>query len=203
MINILKNIKQYLYMTVGTFTAATGINFMAHHSLAFGGVSGLSIVLESLTGVPLSTLNLLINIPLFILGARFIGKTFLVRSLFSTATLSLFLKLTTFARFFETDLIVSAIFGGILLGCGVGIVAKAGGSTGGTDMLALVLNKYTKVALGTYIFCIDGAIIILGAAIFGLNKALYSILVVFCISHTVNETIKRISDIEQKLVLVI
>lgn len=186
-------------MTIGTLIAAIGINFMAHHNLAFGGVSGLAIVVEFLTGAPLSMLNLLINIPLFILGVRFIGRTFLVRSLFATALLSVFLDATAVVRNCQADLIVSAVFGGILLGIGVGIVAKAGGSTGGTDMLALVIHKHTGIALGACIFAIDSSIIVLGAAVFGLNKALYAILVVFCISRAVNETIHRFDEIDKKL----
>lgn len=191
--------KNYLYMTTGTLFAAIGINFMAQHHLAFGGVSGLSIVIEFLTGAPLSVLNLLINIPLFFLGIRFIGKKFLIRSLYSTAMTSLFLDITSIVRSCKIDLTVSAIFGGILLGIGVGIVAKAGGSTGGTDMLALVLHKITNVRLSTYIFCIDSGIILLGTAIFGLNKALYSILVVMCISRSVNKVMKHFDEIDKKL----
>lgn len=194
-------LKSYLYMIVGTLIAAIGINFMAHHNLAFGGVSGLGIVIEFLTRIPLSILNLVINVPLFLLGVRYIGKEFFIRSIFSTIMLSVFLNITSAVRLLQIDLIMSATFGGILLGIGVGIVAKSGGSTGGTDMLALVLHKHTKYALGTYIFCIDGSIILLGAAIFGFNKALYSILVVFFISRSVNETMNRFDDFEQKLLI--
>lgn len=191
--------KKYLYMTAGTLLAAVGINLMACKSLAFGGVSGLAIVIEFMTGVPISVLNLIINIPLFILGMRYIGKRFLIRSLFSTVALSVFLDLTAGIQSCQLDLIISTIFGGILLGIGVGIIAKSGGSTGGTDMLALIFHHHTDKPLGNYMFLIDGLIIIAGGFTFGLNKALYSILVVFFISRAVNETMKRYDEVSQKV----
>lgn len=189
-----RTMNNYLYLTVGTLVSALGINTIAAKNLAFGGVSGLSIVIEFLTDLPLSTLNILINIPLFIIGTRFIGKIFLIRSIYSTVMLSLFLNMTAIIRSCNIDLIVASIFGGIILGIGVAIVAKAGGSTGGTDMLALVLHNSTSKQLGTYIWLIDGSIILLGVAIFGINKALYAIIVVFFIGQSVNKTMKYFNN---------
>lgn len=199
--NNYQTLKSYLSMMIGTLVAAIGINLMACKNLAFGGVSGLAIVLEFMTGIPISALNLIINIPLFLLGMKCIGKRFLVRSVFSTAMLSVFLDLSAMARDFQVDLILSAIFGGILLGFGVAIIAKSGGSTGGTDMLAIILHDKTKKPLGNYMLLIDGSIIVLGGITFGLNKAMYSLLVVFFISRSVNETMKHYDEVIQKISL--
>ena len=114
--------------------------------------------------------------------------TLSLRSIFSTSMLSVFLWCTSFVRFFHTDLIITSVFGGILLGIGVGIVIKAGGSTGGTDMLALVLHEKLHLPVGPCMFITDSLIILLGAFVFGINKALYAILVVFFISRSVTET---------------
>lgn len=201
MYNYLKKERQnYCYLTVGTFIVALAINmFLASHQLVFGGVSGLGIVIESLTGVEISIINVLLNTPLFIFGAKYIGKNFLVKSIFSTAMLSVFLSFTSPLRFSSTDLIVSAIFGGVLLGIGVAIVVKSGGSTGGTDMLALILSKCFKLPLAFFMFSIDTLIILSGVILFGINNALYAIIVVFCISKTVDEATIKIDTIKDKI----
>lgn len=131
--------KDYIFMTVGVGLVAIAINtFFASHNLVFGGVSGLAIVLEYMFGLSISSINIILNVPLFLLGARHIGKNFLIRSIYSTIMLSVFLDLTSRLQYLQTDLIVSAIFGGVILGIGVGLVVISGGSTGGSDMLALV-----------------------------------------------------------------
>lgn len=186
--NYSKLAQSYLFLLAGTFIASIGINLIAIHNLTFGGVSGLAIVIEYFTGIPLSIMNMVINIPLFLLGMRLVGGKFLLRSIFSTSMLSVFLWCTSFVRFFHTDLIITSVFGGILLGIGVGIVIKAGGSTGGTDMLALVLHEKLHLPVGPCMFITDSLIILLGAFTFGINKALYAILVVFFISRSVTET---------------
>lgn len=192
--------KDYFYMTLGTLLAAAAINtFFASHNLVFGGVSGLAIVIEYLFGLRLSTINLLLNIPLFLFGAKLIGRQFLIRSIYATTLLSVFLQMTDFLRTIQTDLIVSAIFGGVLLGIGVGIVLKSGGSTGGSDMLALIMHQHIRLPVSFFIFVIDTTIIITGVIIFGVNRALYAIVVVFFISRTVNETMKRFEDVEQNI----
>lgn len=195
-----KEAQNYCYLSFGTFLVALAINmFLASHQLVFGGVSGLGIVIESLTGISISTINVLINAPLFIFGAKYIGKDFLAKSIFSTVMLSAFLSLTSPLRFSTADLIVSAIFGGVLLGVGVGIVVKSGGSTGGTDMFALILSKCFNLPLAIFMFTIDTLIILSGVILFGINNALYAIIVVFCISKTVNEVTFKIDTFKNQL----
>lgn len=188
--------KDYLCMTVGALMAGTAINtFFASHNLVFGGVAGLAIVIEYLTGLKISTINLLINVPLFLLGVKFIGKQFLIRSIYTTAMLSVSLRFTESLRMLQTDLIVSAVFGGILLGTGVAIVIKGGGSTGGSDMLALILHKNFGPPVSVFIFIIDTCIILFGVILFGVNRALYAIIVVSFISRTVNEASKHLDQL--------
>lgn len=180
-------------MTIGVCLVAIAINtFFASHNLVFGGVSGLAIVIEYILGLEISTINILLNIPLFLFGAKYIGRTFLIRSIYSTIMLSVFLHVTSGLQLLQTDLIVSAIFGGSILGIGVGLVVISGGSTGGSDMFALILHKHFKLPVSCFIFVIDTSIILSGVILFGINNALYAIIVVFCISRTVGETTKRL-----------
>lgn len=186
----MKPFKMYVYLTIGTLLAAIAVNlFIASNHLVFGGVSGIGIVLQALFKLPLSITNLAINIPLFLIGGKLKGRDFLIKSLYATATLSLFLKLTD-SLYGDVDLIVAAIFGGSLLGCGVGLVIHGGGSTGGTDMAALLINKVTQWPISRLIFIIDACVIATGIFFFGLNRALYAIVVVACLSNSVNITIK-------------
>ena len=192
----MKTIVKYLYIVCGSLFMAIAINmFIAGNALAFGGVSGIGVIGYNLLDIPLSATNLIINIPLFLLGVKYIGKGFFINSLFATGMVSAFVSLTSPLLSLEVDLILAAIFGGLLMGMGVGIVIKAGGSTGGTDMVALILNKKLHIPLSASIFMIDSGVILLGAYLFGMNNALYSVIVVFCLSKAVGLTIKYFDGI--------
>lgn len=188
-------IKNYILLTLGSLIVAISISlFFAKHNLVFGGVTGLAIVIAYPTNLSISQINILINIPLFILGIKIKGTTFFIRSVYTTSMVSVFLELTDFLKTIQTDLSVSSVFGGILLGTGVCIVALAGGSTGGTDMVAMILNKYIHVSLSRLMFFIDSIIILLGIILFGLNNALYALIVIFFISQTVQRGTPNNSD---------
>lgn len=182
----LKLLKDLVPLTIGTLLMALALNaFIANHDFAFGGVSGLAVIIEAYVGVPLGVTNLIISIPLFIFGAKFIGASFLFKSLVATCEVSLFLFLTSGLQQLTSHDMAAAIAGGILMGAGVGIVILGGGSTGGTDTAALIFNNHLKMPLSLSIMLIDYSVIILGAFLFGVNNALYSAIVVFGLAQNV------------------
>ena len=196
----LKIFKDFFIMTIGALIIALALNvFIANHNFAFGGVSGLAVIIYELVKIPLSVTNFIVNIPLFLIGAKLKGKNFLFKSIVATIEVSIFLFLTDGLQVIHSDNIIAAIFGGILMGTGVGIVISSGGSTGGTDLAALILNKVFKAPLSISIFFIDSSVILIGTSLFGFNNALYSLIVVVCLAKSVKYVTQNFDTILNKI----
>lgn len=138
---------EYMLITVGSAILAFGlVFFLEPNTIAPGGVTGLAIIIQKVSGIPIDITNLAINIPLFVLGLATLGKYFGIKTAYGTLILSVFI------RFFMNivgpdyvgveDMLLSALYGGVLVGAGIGFVFKAGGTTGGTDLAGAILNKY-------------------------------------------------------------
>ena len=195
-------LREFLLIMTGALIIALALNmFIASHNFAFGGVSGLAIIVYSLTKLPLSITNLLVNIPLFFIGAKLKGREFLLKSIFATIAVSVFLQLTGNIPCIPVDNIIAAIFGGIMMGLGVGVVISGGGSTGGTDMVALILNKSFKIPLQSSIVIIDSTVIIIGATLFGINNALYSLILVFGLAKSVSYIVLNLNATIDKILV--
>ena len=131
-------------MLVGCFLLGLSVNqFLDPHGIAPGGVTGLAIILNNLTRIPVWAINLVFNIPLFICAIKLLkgeaSKTFL-----GIAFLTIFLKVLPITTV-TNDVLLSAIFGGITMGVGLGLIFRVNGSTGGTDLLALLINNFFSV----------------------------------------------------------
>ncbi|MBB6218809.1 uncharacterized membrane-anchored protein YitT (DUF2179 family) [Anaerosolibacter carboniphilus] len=137
----------YLLITVGTVIMAFAlVFFLEPNTIAPGGVTGLAIVIQRVSGIPIDITNLAINIPLFILGLATLGRYFGLKTAFGTFILSVFIR--AFINIMGPDyiavkdLLLASLYGGLLVGIGIGLVFKAGGTTGGTDLAGAILNKY-------------------------------------------------------------
>ena len=186
---ITKAIKKYALITLGAFLLAFGISeFLLQHILSIGGASGLATILFFLTRIPMSVLILLINIPIFIIGAISEGRSFLFKSIYGTLMLSFFLNLMRRISIGEYDLFLSSIYGGALAGIGIGIALVAGGTTGGTDILAKVFSrKFPNLSIGTVVLLIDAIIITLAVIVFGnLYIGLYSAIALFVCTKAID-----------------
>lgn len=151
-----KTLFYFILLGIGVFLMALGLNcFFAPNIIAPGGVTGFAVVFGKITGIPIYITNLAINIPLFIFGAKTLGKDTAIKTLYSTLFLSLFLKLIPIANV-TNDMLLASIFGGVLSGVGLGIVFKFGGTTGGTDLAGAILNrKYPTLRISTFMMIID------------------------------------------------
>lgn len=169
----------------------TGLSALAYTQLIIpnrmlsGGVAGISLLINRLTGWPAGTLVLLINIPILILGYRKIGGKFIGLTIFSVLSFSLLLDIfpTTLA---VNDLLLAAVFGGALNGLGLGLVLKAGGSTGGTDIIGVILNRRYSLSLGEVMLAFNGLIVLASALLFDLSGALYTLITMFVTSRAVD-----------------
>ncbi len=162
---VLRVMKSYGSITLGALIAALGLNlFLVPHNIVSGGASGVAVLVHSLTGFPMGTLVLLINIPLFVIGAIVLGGGFGLKSLYGTAIFSILIDITAFMPGITENLLTAAIFGGTLFGFGFGIIFLAGATSGGTDILATLGHKLIPaVDVGKWIFLIDMLIISAGA----------------------------------------
>lgn len=150
-----------------------------------GGVGGLSLIINRITGMPTGTLVFLINIPILILGYRKIGGKFIILTIMAVLSFSMLLD------WFPTqpvvdDMLLASVFGGALNGIGLGLVLKAGGSTGGTDVIGIVLNRMYSLSLGEIMLAFNGLIVLASALLFDLNSALYTLITMFVTSRTVD-----------------
>jgi uncharacterized membrane-anchored protein YitT (DUF2179 family) len=178
---------EYCLVIFGAFIIAIGFNlFLFPNQVASGGVSGISIILNGLFGWNAGLVQYAFNIPLFIAGVLILGKSFGFKSLLGTLALPLFVILTEDWEAATMDPLLGAIFGGIVVGTGVGLVFKGKASTGGTDLLAQIITKFTGLTLGTSVLLIDGVIAISAAIVFDLEKGLYAIIGLFVTTKTID-----------------
>lgn len=166
------------------------IFFLVPSEIAAGGVSGVSTVLHHLFGLPVGIMVLVLNIPIFILGFINFDSKFLITSIIGTLSLSLstqLFELPVFAQFLpvSNDMFLCSVLGGASYGFGLGLALRAGGTTGGTDILSLVLKKwFPKFSVGQFIIIIDGVIVALAGLAFGrLDTVLYSAVMLFVSSY--------------------
>ena len=173
-------ILSYVIITLGTLIAAFAIDtLLIPNTILDGGVTGISMIISKLSGISLSILVLIINIPFVLVGYKHLGKYFLARTTYGMLTFSLFLKLLEIIEPITNEILLATVFGGAMLGIGVGLVIRFGGCVDGTESVALVLTKKLNLSVGQIIL-IFNLIIYSGAAfLFGIDRALYSILTYF------------------------
>ena len=173
----LQFLKEYIIVALACVVMAFNINyFFVGNKLAEGGVSGLSLIIHYLSNIDVSYLYFALNIPLIILAYIFLGKNFLLKTFFATFVLSVFLKV--FASFSEPldDILLAAIFGGAINGIAIGIVFYAGGSTGGMDIVAKIVNKYTGIPISRILLATDFIVLSIVAVIFGKVIFMYTLI---------------------------
>ena len=154
-------IKDYLLITISAFLMALAVNFFfAEHTLAPGGITGLSVVLSSFLSMPVENISLGISMPLLVMGLLFLGIGFGIKTLYITLIGPLFLKVIPQTHITD-NLLVAGVIGGLLVGTAIGIAIIRGCSTGGTDLVAMLINKVIKfLKLPVILFMLDGFIIV-------------------------------------------
>ena len=179
---------EYLLLTIGTFSSSFGlIFFLKPHTIAPGGVTGLAIVIQKVFGIPMDISNLVINLPMFIIGVFVLGKKFGVKAVYGTLSISVFMRLimTVLGENINAvhDILLSSLYGGVFVGLGIGLVFRAGGSTGGTDLAGSILNKYfPDVSKAKFMMIFDLFVVLTAGAVNkSLEISLYSALTLYII----------------------
>lgn len=177
--------KTYIMITVGTFIMAAGfVLFISPYKLAPGGVYGIAIILHHLFDLPIGLIALCLDIPLTIIGIKILGPRFGIKTIIGFVMTSFWVSLLEilwgYQPLVEGDALLSTIFGGVLVGGGIGLVFKARASSGGSDIIAMILAKYTKLPLGQLLIIVDSSIVLISLAAFQDWKIpLYSWIIIF------------------------
>lgn len=180
-------ITEYLLLLIGSFLVAISFNlFLNPNQIASGGVSGISTIILYTTGIEPAITQWALNIPLFLLGIWLLGGGFGLKTAVGSAVLPLFVLLTSQWSPLTNNILLATIYGGIGIGAGIGIVFRGRGSTGGLDLAAQILHKYTGLRLGLAIAILDGLVILSAGIVFSPEKALFALIGVFVTSKTID-----------------
>lgn len=179
-------VKNYLFILIGSAIVAIGFNtLLLPNQIAAGGVSGISTIMQSF-GFEAAYVQWGLNIPLFIAGFYLLGGTFGVKTLVGSIFLPFMVFVTRHIAPVTHEALLAAIFGGVVIGIGIGLVFLGNGSTGGTALAAKIINKYTGLTLGTCLAMMDGLIVLAAMTVFGIEEGLYAVIGVFISSKTID-----------------
>lgn len=192
-------IKRYLQLVLGITLFALSFNlFILPNNLVYGGVSGVSIITQELFGLEPSMFIFITSILLLVISYFVLGKEKTVGSILGSILFPIAIELTSNIRIFldfdTSQVLLSAVFGGIIAGLGSGLVYKAGFTSGGTDIIEQILSKYCKMSMGKAIMICDGMILLSGTFIFGINNFMYALIVLYLISTLADRVLLGISD---------
>ena len=175
--NNFRKVIEYIVLTLGSIITAFALEqFLIPNTILDGGVTGISIIIYKLTNIPLSFLVLLINIPFIYIGYKNLGKRFLFRTVYSMMVFSLFLSFFELFDSFTEEILLATVFGGAILGVGVGLIIKSGGCNDGTESVAMVISKKTSLSVGQIVLVFNLIIYVVAGFIFGFDRAMYSLL---------------------------
>lgn len=168
--------KEIIMISLGVALAAAGLKlFLVPNKIAAGGLSGIATILYYLYKFPIGIVNIILNIPLFVLGMRYMGRMFALKTLYATILYSALADLITYEAV-KGDMFLASVYGGILVGFGIGIVVKYDATTGGTDMAAKILNhRFKHISISAFVFLVDFFVIFASGIIFAPEAALYAI----------------------------
>jgi uncharacterized membrane-anchored protein YitT (DUF2179 family) len=192
-------IQVWSLIIIGTFIMAVGfVFFISPYKLAPGGVYGIAVIFHHMFGFPIGISGLLMDIPLTILAIRILGPKFGIKTIFGFVLLAGFITLLEFTWGYEPlvegDALLSTIFGGVLVGLGLGLVFKSRASSGGSDILAMILAKYTKLPVGKLLIFVDAFIVLFGLLAFEDWKIpLYSWIAIFITGKMVDVVLQGVS----------
>ena len=198
----------YSLIIIGSVILAAGfVFFISPYKIVPGGVYGIAIVIHYMTeglfswapsGLPIGLTGLILNIPLTFIGIKILGPRFGVKTVVGFVLTSVFMDLITYffgeAPLVAGDALLSSIFGGVLVGLGLGLIFKSKATSGGSDIVAMIIAKYTKLPLGQLMIYVDSAIVLIGLVVFADWKIpLYSWIVIYVTGKTIDIVLQGMS----------
>ncbi|BFH61518.1 YitT family protein [Paenibacillus azoreducens] len=188
-------LKKFIFITAGAILMAVALEvFLVPNSIIDGGITGISIVLSEITSIPLGIFLFIINLPFLFLGYKQIGKTFAISTLYGIVVMSVTTQLLHDVSPFTNEKILAVLFGGLILGLGVGLVIRFGGSLDGTEIVAILLSKKTRIPVGQLIMIMNVFIFIIAGFVFGWDSAMYSIFTYYMASKIMDIVVEGLNE---------
>lgn len=188
-------ILRVLLIMLGATLASIGLEiFLIPNNIIDGGITGISIMASHITKIPLGIFIFLLNIPFFIIGYKQIGKTFTVSTLFAVLCLSIGVSILHPIQGITHDILLASVFGGIILGAGVGIIIRSGGSLDGTEIVAIILDRRTSFSIGEIVMFFNLFILGTSGFIFGWDRAMYSLIAYFIAFKVIDITVEGLDE---------
>ncbi|MBC3805489.1 DUF2179 domain-containing protein [Acetobacterium fimetarium] len=192
---IKKEILRYIFIFIGSIIAAVALEiFLVPNNIIDGGITGISIIMSHLTGIPLSAFIIVLNLPFLIMGYKQIGKTFVLSSGFGIVSLSFWLSVFKPVPGLTDDILLAAVFGGMILGIGVGLIIRNSGSLDGTEMVAIVLTRKSSFSVGEIVMFFNLFILSSAGLVFGWDRAMYSLLAYYIAFKVIDITIEGLDE---------
>ena len=192
---VTRTLLKILLITFGAALASIGLEiFLIPNNIIDGGVVGISIMASYVSGVPIAAFLIILNLPFLYLGYRHIGKTFALSTLYAVLCLSIGVSILHPIPGLTHDFILAALFGGVILGAGVGMIIRNGGSLDGTEIIAIILDRRTSFSVGEIIMFFNLFILSSAGIVFGWDNAMYSLLAYFVAYKTIDVTIDGLNE---------
>lgn len=188
-------LKRCFFITIGAMLMGISLEkFLIPYEIIDGGIAGISIMLSHLTPLPLSVLLFVINMPFLVVGYRQLGKAFAYSTLYGITVLSLTTAFLHHSDPFPDDKLLAVLFGGILLGMGVGLVIRYGGCLDGIEVISIMISKKMKASVGTIIMVFNVVIFIVAGFVFEWSSAMYSIVVYYLASKVIDIVVEGLNE---------
>lgn len=187
-------VKEYFFIVIGVFSAGFGLKgFLLPNQFIDGGATGVSLLLQNVTALPLEILLIIVNIPFIILGAKTVNKKFAIKSVIAIAMLAIVVHFIKYPTVTDDKLLI-AVFGGFFLGLGIGMSMRGGGVIDGTEVLAIYLSRKFSLTIGDILLLINILIFSVGAYVLSVETALYAILTYLAAAKTVDFVIDGVEE---------
>ena len=177
----------YVQILLGCLIGAAAYPaFLIPNNIAPGGLTGTATIISYLTGWPIGALSLVLNVPLFLIGYRTMGRVFAFRSLVATVLFSVLIDLLPLKPVSE-DPLLGTLFGGVVLGIGLGLILRGGATTGGSDMIARMVHRRVQfISVGMFLFALDFLVVVAAAFVIGSAQALYALINIYVCSRVID-----------------
>ena len=194
----------YLLVTLGALVFSLGqLYFIKPLHIPMGGISGIALVKNFLWNLPIGVLTIVMNLPLFFLGWRTLGREFFFKTVYATVVSSIFLDaLANIVPAFDGEMLLAALYGGVVMGAGFGLLFRAGGTSGGMDIVAKWINKQKDIPIGTTNLISNAVVIVASALIYGnLDSALYAMITSYISSMVIDKMVYGV-DVQKSAMII-
>jgi len=188
-------VKRFIFITIGSVMMGVALElFLVPFDIIDGGIAGVSIMLSALTPLPLSLYLFIINVPFLILGYKQLGKTFAISTLYGITVMSLTTAMLHHVEAFPDDKLLAVLFGGMILGAGVGLVIRYGGALDGIEIVSILISKKLRMAVGQVIMLFNVIIFLVAGFVFEWSSAMYSMVTYYIAIKVIDIVVEGLEE---------